>query len=81
MAIYMYVGRHVDPWYINEIFKVQDLGQINRNISEEEMFSNAADSAYLTALVTIIEQIRYQRCPFMEIIYLFEGEITSEQML
>ena len=57
----MYVGRFVDPWYLNEIFKVQDIGQINRNISEDEMFANAAESTYLTALVTIIEQIRYQR--------------------
>lgn len=51
----MYIGRYVDPWYINEIFKVQDFKQINRNISEDEIFANAADSAYLTALTSIIE--------------------------
>ena len=71
----MYVGRYTDPWYLNEIFKVQDVASINRNISEDEVFGNAAESTYLTALNTIIEQIRYQRQPFMEIIYLFEGEI------
>jgi len=81
MAIYMYVGRYVDPWYINEIFKVEDIKSINRSISEDEIFANAAESTYLTALTSIIEQIRYQRQPFMELIYLFEGEIQSDQML
>ena len=55
VAIYMYIGRYVDPWYINEIFKVQDFQQINRSISEDEIFANAADSTYLTALTSIIE--------------------------
>ena len=59
VAIYMYVGRYTDPWYLNEIFKVQDVASINRNISEDEVFGNAAESTYLTALNTIIEQIRY----------------------
>ena len=29
MAIYMYVGRYVDPWYINEIFKVEDIKRLS----------------------------------------------------
>jgi hypothetical protein len=78
VAIYMYIGRYTDPWYLNEIFKTDNFQQINRTISEDEIFANAADSAYLTALTSIIEQIRYQRQPFMDIIYLFEGEIQSE---
>ena len=55
MSIYMYIGRNVDPWYVNEIFKVQEVTQINRNISEDEVFADAAESTYLTALNSIIE--------------------------
>ena len=24
VAIYMYIGRYVDPWYLNEIFKTEN---------------------------------------------------------
>ena len=39
-AIYMFVGRMADPWFIYEIFKVNELNQIDRNIGEERMFEN-----------------------------------------
>ena len=38
MAIYMFVGRHSDPFFIYEIFKVNDISQIDKGISEEEIF-------------------------------------------
>lgn len=61
ISIYIYVGRYTDPFFIFEIFKVQDISQIDKQISEDEIFENVAESAYLTALYGIIGQIRYQR--------------------
>lgn len=61
VSIYVYVGRYTDPYFIYEIFKVQEIPQIDKDISEDEIFANANDSAYLTALYGIIGQIRYQR--------------------
>jgi hypothetical protein len=60
-AIYMYIGRYTDPFFIYEIFKVEDISQIDREMSEDEIFANASDSKYLTALYGILGQIRYQR--------------------
>lgn len=53
-AIYMFVGRMVDPWFIYEIFKVNELNQIDRYMGEERMFENSDQSTYLTALYGII---------------------------
>jgi hypothetical protein len=58
-GIYMYIGRQTDPYFIETIFKVQDFTQIDKQISEDEIFANAAESPYLTALYNIITQIRY----------------------
>jgi hypothetical protein len=38
MAIYMFVGRHSDPFFIFEIFKVNSLQHIDKSISEDEIF-------------------------------------------
>ncbi len=38
MAIYMFIGRHSDPFFIYEIFRVNDISQIDKGISEEEIF-------------------------------------------
>lgn len=50
----MYVGRNTDPYFFNEIFKVQDFTQIDKSISEDEIFANMTDSTYLTALCNIL---------------------------
>ena len=50
-------------------------------MSEEEIFADCANSAYLTALYNIINQIRYQRQPFCELRILIEGDIESENIL
>lgn len=81
VAIYIYVGRYTDPYFIYEIFKVEDISQINKDISEDEIFSNVNESQYLTALYGIIGQIRFQRQPFCELVPLIEGEVESEQLL
>ena len=60
-AIYMYVGRSCDPFFYHELFKVNDYFQIDKNISEDDIFATASESKYLTALSNIIEQIRYTR--------------------
>ena len=54
MAIYMFVGRHSDPFFILEIFKVNNLQHIDKTISEDEIFQNAAESPYLNSLYNII---------------------------
>ena len=81
MCIYMYIGKQCDPFFIYEIFKVEDIKQVDKLMSEDEMFANVAESGYLTALYNIINQIRYQRQPFCEIQVLIEGEVESEQIL
>jgi hypothetical protein len=54
-TIYMYVGRQCDPFFYNQLFKVDDYFQIDKNISEDDIFANASESTYLTALSNIIE--------------------------
>jgi hypothetical protein len=53
-SIFIYVGRNADPFFINEIFKVGDYNQIDKSMSEEEMFENVESSIYLTSLYNII---------------------------
>lgn len=79
MAIYLYVGRHADPFFIFEIFKCNDFAHIDKEISEDEIFENVAESQYLNALCNIINGIRYQRQAFCEVQVILEGEIDSEQ--
>jgi len=50
----MFVGRQADPYYIQEIFKCDDFTQIDKSMSEDEMFANAETSAYVAALNGII---------------------------
>jgi hypothetical protein len=54
IAIYIYVGRNTDPFFIYELYKVDQITNIDKNISEDEMFANVNESAYLTALYGII---------------------------
>jgi len=54
MAIYIYVGRNTDLFFIYEIYKVDQIQNIDKNISEDEMFANVDESAYLKALYGII---------------------------
>jgi len=81
VAIYVYVGRYTDPYFILEIFKVEDISQINKDISEDEIFANVNESQYLTALYGIIGQIRFQRQPFSELVPIIEGDVEAEQLL
>ena len=53
-SIQMFVGRQTDPYYIQEIFKCDDFTQIDKSMSEDEMFANAETSAYVAALNGII---------------------------
>ena len=54
--MYIYVGRSCDPWFLNQIFAVEDFGQIDRHIAEEEIFAPGyyEKSPYLVALYGII---------------------------
>jgi len=40
----MYVGRQCDPFFYQELFKVNDFFQVDRRMNEDEIFANAADS-------------------------------------
>mmetsp|Transcript_2658 Transcript_2658/g.4457 ORF Transcript_2658/g.4457 Transcript_2658/m.4457 type:complete len:258 (-) Transcript_2658:95-868(-) len=79
--IYLYIGRSCDPFFIYEFFRVQDLRQIDRQMSEDEMFELMEESAYMKALYNIIQQVRDQRQPFTELYVLIEGEVEAEQVL
>ena len=39
LVVAFYVGRQCDPWYLNAVFKAHDISQIDRSMSEEEIFS------------------------------------------
>ncbi len=80
-TIYVYVGKQVDPYYIQQLFKVQDVFSIDKCMSEEEIFADIDSSQYLTALYSIINQIRYQRQPFCELRIIVEGVEDAEQIL
>jgi hypothetical protein len=53
-AIYFYIGRSCDPYFYNELFKVDEYPMIDKNISEEEIFENMDGSTYLTNLYNLI---------------------------
>lgn len=80
-AIYLYVGRATDPYFINEIFKVEDYTHIDKSLSEDEIFENSESSLYLTNLYNLINQIRYSRVPFCELVILLAGEQESESVV
>ena len=61
LAIYFYVGRHCDPYFIQTIFKTNDFNHIDRLMSEEEIFADYATSDYLNSLYNLISSFRYQR--------------------
>ena len=48
-------------YYIQQIYKVNDLQHIDRQFSEDEMFQGYETSTYLTALYNIVTSFRYQR--------------------
>lgn len=56
LAVYIYVGRTCDQWFLNELFKVQEFTQIDRHTAEEEIFAPGyyEGSTYLVALYNII---------------------------
>ena len=54
MAIFMYIGRQCDPYFLNQIFNVQAVNQIDKAISEDEMFAGVSESGYMNALYNII---------------------------
>ena len=63
------------------IFNVNDYVQIDRNVREDDIFANAADSPYLTALSNIINNIRYTRQPFLGLKILLAGVNEDEQIV
>lgn len=44
LTIYVYVGKACDPYYVQQLFKVDDVLQIDRHMSEEEMFADMEQS-------------------------------------
>lgn len=80
-SIFLYVGKDVDPFFLQEIFKVGDFYSIDKAMGEEELFADYANSAYLTALYNIIYMIRAQRQPFTEIRILVQGDSYSDETL
>ena len=58
------MGVDADPEMIRTIFKAEHFSEINKEMTEEEIFEDVESSPYLTALYSIINQLRYQRQPF-----------------
>ena len=80
-AVFIFVGSQADPSLIEQLYKVQEFAQINMIFTEEEMFADVDGSPYLTALYSIINQVRYQRAPFCALKTLLEGDTASEATL
>lgn len=57
--VYIFVGRQADPSLLQLIFRTGNFQEINIQVTEEEIFAEAADSFYMTSLYSIINQIRY----------------------
>lgn len=55
----IFVGSQCDPNFLLQLFKTNDFRQINKDLTEEEMFAEVEHSTYLTALYGLINQIRY----------------------
>ena len=54
LKIFILIGRQADPFYVQQIYKVPELAQLNMSMSEEEMFADVEQSTYLTNLYSII---------------------------
>ena len=67
-----------DPQFLLMLFKIGDYYQVNKDITEEEIFADVEHSTYLTALYGIINQIRYQRQPFCSLKVLLEQNKEHE---
>ena len=57
--VVIFVGADADQDLIKTIFKAPCFGNINKEMTEEEIFEDVESSTYLTALYSIINQIRY----------------------
>lgn len=81
--VILFVGRTVDPYYLFELFEVDDVGNVALNRTEEVMFGpdRLAASQFLTNLYGLINQIRYQRQPFCSMKVLVAGDQLSEQTM
>lgn len=77
----IFVGSQVDPNFLLQLFKIGDFYQINKDMTEEEIFADVEHSTYLTAVYGIINQIRYQRQPFCQLKVLIEGNKEHEKIL
>ena len=60
---------------------MQEWREINIAMSEEEIFEDVENSAYLTALYSLINQVRYQRQPFCPLRTLLQSDVESEKAL
>jgi hypothetical protein len=53
--VYIFVGRQADPNLLFQLFKTSNFTEIDPAVlTEEEIFRDAAESAYLTSLYSII---------------------------
>ena len=59
MFVYLLVGQQVDVTMIQTLYKVPEWSQINIALTEEEIFADVEESPYLTALYSLINQVRY----------------------
>ena len=59
MNIYMYVGRNCDSYFLQEIFQVEEVTHVDKDMSEDEIFAkvlanDGSASSYLMALYGLI---------------------------
>ena len=81
LYVFIFVGEQADPTLIQALYKVPEWSQINLAMTEEEIFADVEESEYLTALYSLINQVRYQRQPFCPLRTLIEGGRDSEDAL
>ena len=81
MNVFIFVGKEADPALIETLYKVPEWSQISLSMTEEEIFADVDDSAYLTALYSLINQVRYQRQPFCPLRTLTENDNYIEDII
>ena len=54
MNVVLFVGSQADPALIQSIFKVESFSQIAKEMTEEEIFADAEEVAYVGALYSLI---------------------------
>lgn len=82
--VYLWIGKSVDPFYLDQLFAVSSLNEIpSLDISEEQVFFGELQQSkiWVQELYTIIQSLRISPLVYPEFKVLFEMDQRSEVVL